>query len=96
MQHAMLFAAPVAGLKQQGMNGPPAAKLVPAKIAPSAVRTVVRPMSRIPNLFIPDPPLLCATEKVAHAETVGAAAPAVYSRIRESFCATIAFGTSAR
>jgi len=59
MQHAMLCAAPDVGLKQHGMNGPPAAKLEPARTAPSAISTVVRPRSRRPNLFITDPPVVC-------------------------------------
>lgn len=45
MQQAMLLAAPVAGLKQHGMNGPVAAKAVQASVALSAVKVVGKPMA---------------------------------------------------
>jgi hypothetical protein len=85
MQHAMWFAVPDAGLKQHGMNGPPDAKLVPAKTAPIAIRTVMTPRSRIPYRFISEPPSsAAAAEPRSWLKTLGTDVPAVYSRIRES------------
>ena len=52
MQHAMALS--VCRLMQHGMNGPPAAKLVVANVAPSAVTPVVTPPRRSKNLLMPD------------------------------------------
>lgn len=59
MQHAIPCAAPVAGLKQHGMNGPPEAKLVPARTPPITVKIVVSPRSRVPHLLTVTSSSLC-------------------------------------